>query len=115
MVPARSTDNHCLGGRSRRTFLPGIVVASTLLLGGALACGLLAMTSEALRLKLLGVGAMSSPRYAPAGLLILHSAGNVMLDGGHGAEPDLHRPHGWSQICGQNSSLRSVDLHALGP
>ncbi len=35
---------------------PGIVVASTLLLGGALALGLLAMTSEALRLKLLGVG-----------------------------------------------------------
>jgi Beta-lactamase superfamily domain len=46
------------------------------------------MTSEALRLKLLGVGAMSSPRYAPAGLLVLHSAGNVMLDGGPGAEPE---------------------------
>jgi hypothetical protein len=61
---------------------------STWPLGAALACGLLAMTSEALRLKLLGVGAMSSPRCAPAGLLVLHSAGNVMLDGGAGAEPE---------------------------
>ena len=61
---------------------------STWPLGAALACGLLAMTSEALRLKLFGVGAMSSPRYAHAGLLVLHSAGNVMLDGGPGAEPE---------------------------
>ena len=62
MVRARVPTTTAFGGRSRRTFLPGIVVASTLLLGGALALGLLAMTSEALRLKLLGVGAMSSPR-----------------------------------------------------
>jgi hypothetical protein len=47
------------------------------------------VADETLRLKLLGVGAMSSPRYAPAGLLVLHSAGNVMLDGGPGAEPGL--------------------------
>jgi hypothetical protein len=46
------------------------------------------MTSKPLRLKLLGVGAMYSPRYAPAGLLVLHSAGNVMLDGGPGAVPE---------------------------
>jgi hypothetical protein len=46
------------------------------------------MTSHALRLRLLGVGAMASPRYAPAGLLVLHPAGNVMLDGGAGAEPE---------------------------
>jgi Beta-lactamase superfamily domain len=46
------------------------------------------MTSDALRLQLLGVGAMSSPRYAPAGLLVLHPTGNVMLDGGPGAEPE---------------------------
>lgn len=44
--------------------------------------------SDALRLRLLGVGAMGSPRYAPAGLLIVHPAGNVMLDGGPGAEPE---------------------------
>jgi hypothetical protein len=46
------------------------------------------MTSHALRLKLLGVGAMASPRYAPAGLLVFHPTGNVMLDGGPGAEPE---------------------------
>ena len=44
------------------------------------------MSGDALRLKLLGVGAMSSPRYASAGLLVLHSTGKVMLDG-PGAEP----------------------------
>lgn len=40
-----------------------------------------------LRLTLLGVGAMSSPRYAPAGLLIAHRSGRVMIDGGPGAVP----------------------------
>src|SRR6266542_7125338 len=40
------------------------------------------------RLTLLGVGAMSSPRYAPAGLLVEHRRRRVMLDGGLGAEPD---------------------------
>ncbi len=34
-----------------------------------------------------GVGAMDSPRYAPAGLLIAHRGMRVMLDGGPGAEP----------------------------
>jgi len=37
---------------------------------------------------LLGVGAMNSPRYAPAGLLVEHRRRRVMLDGGPGAEPD---------------------------
>jgi hypothetical protein len=41
-----------------------------------------------LRLLLLGAGAMNSPRFAPAGLLVDHAAGAVMLDGGPGAEPD---------------------------
>jgi Beta-lactamase superfamily domain len=39
------------------------------------------------RLTLLGVGAMNSPRFAPAGLLVEHSQSRVMLDGGPGAEP----------------------------
>jgi hypothetical protein len=39
------------------------------------------------RLTLLGVGAMRSPRYAPAGLLIEHGRDRVMIDGGAGAEP----------------------------
>jgi hypothetical protein len=42
----------------------------------------------ALRLTLLGVGAMRSPRYAPAGLLVEHDGARIMLDGGPGAEPD---------------------------
>jgi hypothetical protein len=40
------------------------------------------------RLTLLGVGAMNSPRFAPAGLLVEHKGSRVMLDGGPGAEPD---------------------------
>lgn len=39
------------------------------------------------RFTLLGVGAMQSPRYAPAGLLIEHGRDRVMIDGGPGAEP----------------------------
>jgi hypothetical protein len=41
-----------------------------------------------LRCTLLGVGAMASPIYRPAGLLVTAGAWRVMLDGGPGAEPD---------------------------
>lgn len=40
-----------------------------------------------LRCRLLGVGAMRSPRFAPAGLLVEHGRRRVMIDGGRGAEP----------------------------
>jgi hypothetical protein len=40
-----------------------------------------------LRLTLLGAGAMNSPRYPPAGLLVRYHRQQVMLDGGPGAEP----------------------------
>jgi len=40
-----------------------------------------------LRLPLLGVGAMNSPRYAPAGLLVEHGTIRVAIDGGPGAAP----------------------------
>ncbi|HEV2782543.1 MAG TPA: MBL fold metallo-hydrolase [Actinophytocola sp.] len=43
-----------------------------------------------MRLTLLGVGAMSSPRYRPAGLLLSAHGWRVMFDGGMGAEPDRH-------------------------
>ena len=43
--------------------------------------------TAALRLTLLGVGAMSSPRYAPAGLLAEHGPVRVALDGGPGSVP----------------------------
>jgi len=36
---------------------------------------------------LLGVGAMNSPRYSPAGLLVEHGQVRVAIDGGPGAEP----------------------------
>lgn len=39
------------------------------------------------RLVLLGVGAMNSPRYRPAGLLVSWAGHRVMLDGGDGADP----------------------------
>jgi len=35
----------------------------------------------------LGVGAQASPRYAPAGLLVLHAGLRVVIDGGDGAFP----------------------------
>jgi hypothetical protein len=39
------------------------------------------------RLVTLGVGAQASPRYAPAGLLVVHAGMRVMIDGGPGAIP----------------------------
>jgi hypothetical protein len=43
--------------------------------------------SQRLRLTLLGVGAMNSPRYRPAGLLVGWCGRRVMLDGGGTAVP----------------------------
>jgi hypothetical protein len=40
------------------------------------------------RFTLLGVGAMNSPSYSPAGLLISHGQVRVAIGGGPGAEPD---------------------------
>ncbi|MFI2367560.1 MBL fold metallo-hydrolase [Streptomyces sp. NPDC018833] len=47
-----------------------------------------------LRLTLLGVGAMNSPRYAPAGLLLRHRRRSVAFDAGPGADPPP-RLDGW--------------------
>jgi hypothetical protein len=41
-----------------------------------------------LRLALLGVGAMNSPRYRPAGVLLTWQNYRVMLDGGGAADPN---------------------------
>src|SRR5262245_12572892 len=43
--------------------------------------------SGLLRLTLLGVGAMNSPRYPPAGLLVRFGDVAMAFDGGPGAEP----------------------------
>lgn len=57
-----------------------------------------------LRLRLLGVGAMSSPRYAPAGLLALAPSGAVAFDGGLAAVPD--------PTAGRVAAWLVTDLHS---
>jgi hypothetical protein len=47
-----------------------------------------------LRLILLGIGAMASPRYRPAGLLLEYHGVRLMIDGGPGAAPSGHLD-GW--------------------
>jgi hypothetical protein len=44
--------------------------------------------TDSCTLKLLGIGAMASERYAPAGLLIERHHRAIMIDGGPGAESD---------------------------
>lgn len=43
-----------------------------------------------MRLTTVGVGAQNSPRFSPAGLLVVHEGLRVMLDGGAGSEPAGH-------------------------
>ncbi|GAA3776151.1 MBL fold metallo-hydrolase [Streptomyces chiangmaiensis] len=64
-----------------------------------------------LRLTLLGVGAMNSPRFAPAGLLLQYAGHRVAFDGGPGAEPPLGRLDAWL-VTDEQSELRSR-LHKL--
>lgn len=63
------------------------------------------MTRPALDLTLLGVGAMRSPRYPPAGLLVACGATRVVLDGGPGAEPS--RPVDAWLVCDDRSELQA--------
>src|SRR3954468_5488534 len=44
--------------------------------------------TDSCTLTLLGIGAMASERYAPAGLLVERHGRAIMIDGGPGAEPD---------------------------
>lgn len=57
-----------------------------------------------LRLRLLGVGAAASPRYAPAGLIAIAPSGTVMFDGGLAAVPD--------ETAGRVCAWLVTDLHA---
>jgi hypothetical protein len=59
-----------------------------------------------LRLTLLGIGAMKSPRFAPAGLLLESDGLRVMFDGGPGAEP-AHPIDAWL-TCDARSELRTA-------
>lgn len=56
------------------------------------------------RLTLLGTGAMNSPRYPPAGLLVRYRRRQVIIDGGPGAEPS-GRLAAWL-VCDERSELR---------
>jgi hypothetical protein len=59
-----------------------------------------------LRLTLLGVGAMNSPRYAPAGMLLRYAGARVVFDGGPGAVP-AGRVDAWL-VTDERSELRTV-------
>jgi hypothetical protein len=63
------------------------------------------VVSPRLRLTLLGVGAMNSPRYPPAGLLVRYRRCQVMVDGGPGAEP-AGRLAAWL-VTDEHSELRA--------
>ncbi|MQA85001.1 MAG: hypothetical protein GEV03_10345 [Streptosporangiales bacterium] len=75
------------------------------------------MTQRAL-LTLLGVGAMNSPRYRPAGLLVRYARRRITFDGGPGAEPDGPLS-GWL-VTDEQAELRSAlrwlaDRHGCTP
>jgi Beta-lactamase superfamily domain len=59
-----------------------------------------------MKLTTLGVGALSSPVYAPAGLLVVYRRTRVMIDGGPGAEPS-GRIDAWL-VCDEGAELRSA-------
>jgi hypothetical protein len=71
-----------------------------------------------LELELLGVGAMRSPRYAPAGLLVSFGGHRVMLDGGPGATP-RGRLDAWlvtDERCELIAAIRALARkHGLAP
>ncbi|MFE0513673.1 hypothetical protein [Streptomyces sp. NPDC058964] len=60
-----------------------------------------------LRLTLLGVGAMASPRFAPAGLLLAYGRRRVAFDGGPGAEPPEGPLEAWL-VTDEHAELRSA-------
>jgi Beta-lactamase superfamily domain len=59
-----------------------------------------------LRLTLLGIGAMNSPRFAPAGLLARWGSLRIAIDGGPGAEPPRGL-HAWL-VTDEHAELRAA-------
>ncbi len=70
------------------------------------------------RFRLLGVGAMNSPRFAPAGLLVEDGRHRVMLDGGPGAEP-MGRTDAWLVTDDRAELIRDIraraQVHGIEP
>lgn len=64
-------------------------------------------------LTLLGVGAMRSPRFAPAGLLLACDGRRVVFDGGPGAEPDP--PVDAWLVCDERSELQAALRRLAAP
>jgi hypothetical protein len=66
----------------------------------------------------MGVGAMRSPRFAPAGLLVEHGHDRVMIDGGPGAEP-RGRVDAWLVTDARAELIRDIRVlawrHRLEP
>jgi hypothetical protein len=62
--------------------------------------------STTVELTLLGVGAMKSPHFAPAGLLLTSGPSRVAFDGGPGAEPP-RRLDAWL-VTDERSELRTA-------
>ncbi len=58
-------------------------------------------------MTLLGVGAMNSPRYAPAGLLVEYRTHRVMLDGGGAADP-AGRLDAWLVTDDRSELIREI-------
>lgn len=63
--------------------------------------------SDSLLLTLLGVGAMNSPRYAPAGLLVEAGGNRVMIDGGPGANPQK-KINAWLVTDDRSELIRDI-------
>jgi hypothetical protein len=66
-------------------------------------------------MTLLGIGAMNSPRYRPAGLLVAWRGGRVMLDGGGTAVP-ASRVDAWLVTDDRAELIADIrrQCHALG-
>jgi hypothetical protein len=60
------------------------------------------------RLLLAGAGAMNSPRYAPAELLVEHDRHRIMLDGGPGAAPAAGRLDAWLLTDARAELIREI-------
>ena len=69
------------------------------------------MIAGSVRMTLLGVGAMNSPRYRPAGLLISWHGRRVMLDGGDGAVP-ASRVDAWLVTDARAELIADIRSHA---